>query len=772
MVFRRRSASRWTAWLLLAAFVALAGVTADAWRQQVRSQNEQAFVAQAASVGASVTTAVRRMDDLTLAARTLLAAQPGLTNAGFARWYRSMDVAHRFRGVAGFGYTELVPRSGLKAFAAGDRSFRLFPPGPRPSYCFARLGVFGANAGDSALELGVPGLDLCAMTDQLAETRDSGRFGAIVVTSQGHDLFEVIAPVYRGGGVPATRTERRRRATGWVVGLFDAEPILRAAVAGQRGVAVSLGREHVSVPETRIPTQTGAAFRTLVNSIQTATDASYGRVPDGRVLRRRFSVQADGRWIVSVTHAAPPGLSSPTVQAGLVFAGWLVVGLLAFFLVQVLSRGRARALRMVEEKTGQLRHQALHDALTGLPNRALIMDRAEGMLARARRDGATPAAMFIDLDGFKAVNDTFGHPVGDELLRAVAARIGGVLRDSDTIGRLGGDEFVVLVEGQPELVAQRILGALRKPFDLGTVSGPVTITTSIGIASGDREAARDLLRDADIALYEAKGAGRNRYAEFRHEMHLAAHDRLTLQTDLREAIARDQLFLVYQPTLDLETGAASAAEALLRWQHAGRGLVPPDEFIALAEESGLIGEIGAWVLERACAQAAAWERPIAVSVNVSARQFDDPGLLETVERALAASGLSGDRLILEITETALMRAPDRTAAVLRDLKALGVLVAVDDFGTGYSSLAYLQQFPVDALKIDRRFVAEGGPLVQTLVQLGRSLGLRTVAEGIEDEAQLEHVRELGCDRGQGYLFAPPLEVAALERFLAARSLVA
>jgi diguanylate cyclase (GGDEF)-like protein len=414
----------------------------------------------------------------------------------------------------------------------------------------------------------------------------------------------------------------------------------------------------------------------------------------------------------------------------------------------------------------------LHDALTGLPNRALIMDRAEGMLARARRDGTTPAAMFIDLDGFKAVNDTFGHPVGDELLRAVAGRIGGVLRESDTIGRLGGDEFVVLVEGEPELVARRILAALREPFDLGTANGPVTITTSIGIAAGTREAARDLLRDADIALYEAKGAGRNRYAEFRHEMHLAAHDRLTLQTDLREAIARDQLFLVYQPSLDLETGAASAAEALLRWQHATRGLVPPDEFIALAEESGLIGEIGAWVLDRACAQAATWPSTIAVSVNVSARQFDDPGLLETVERALAASGLAGERLVLEITETALMRDPHRTAAVLRDLKGLGVRVSVDDFGTGYSSLAYLQQFPVDALKIDRRFVAEAGPLVQTLVQLGRSLGLRTVAEGIEDEAQLAHLRELGCDRGQGYLFAPPLEVAALERFLAERVLVA
>ena len=284
---------------------------------------------------------------------------------------------------------------------------------------------------------------------------------------------------------------------------------------------------------------------------------------------------------------------------------WLVTGLMAFGLVQVLARGRARALKMVEEKTGQLRHQALHDALTGLPNRALIMDRAEQMLVHARRDRTEASAMFIDLDGFKGVNDTFGHPVGDELLRVVATRIAGVLRETDTIGRLGGDEFVVLVEGGAAHIADLILDVLRAPFDLGTGT-PISVTTSIGIATGDRDAAKDLLRDADIALYEAKGAGRNRYAEFRHEMHIAAHDRLALENDLRGAIAREELFVVYQPILDLDTGVITAAEALLRWQHATRGLVPPTEFIALAEESGLIVEIGGWVLETAAQQAAKW----------------------------------------------------------------------------------------------------------------------------------------------------------------------
>jgi diguanylate cyclase (GGDEF)-like protein len=514
-------------WLLLAVFVVLAGLSAALWRAQVQRQNDQAFAAQAASVGASVTTAVRRMDDLTLAARTLLGSEPDLTNAQFDDWYHSMGVDDRFAGVAGFGYVELVREAGKD----------VYPPGNRPYYCLPKLSVAGPGMAGTMSELTVPGLDLCQLTKLLTDTRDSGEFSAFVVTSShGHEMFEVVAPVYRGGGVPSSRGGRRAAATGWIIGLFDAEPILRSSVARQTGIAVSLEREHAAVPENRVPTGAGPAFRTLSETLASASVARFGNVPTGSVLSRRISVEADGRWTVSVTAAAPSGLSSPAVQATFVLLVWLVMGLLAFGLVQVLARGRARALRMVEEKTGQLRHQALHDALTGLPNRALIMDRAEQMLGHARRHNVEVSAMFIDLDGFKGVNDTFGHPVGDELLRRVAGRIAGVLRDSDTIGRLGGDEFVVLVEGGANEIAERILAVLREPFDLGRGTGtPISITTSIGIASGDREAAKDLLRDADIALYEAKGAGRNRYAEFRHEMHIAAHDRLALENDLRGA---------------------------------------------------------------------------------------------------------------------------------------------------------------------------------------------------------------------------------------------
>jgi len=773
----RRHTSTRAAWLILAAFALLAVPVTSKVREQVRGDNERGFDAQAASVGASVTTAVQRMDDLTLAARTLLAANPDLTNHQFAEWYRGMGVDRRFPGVAGFGYTERVSRRRLGRFVdelAADPipgstrgAFELVPPGDRPAFCLARLGV-GAPA---MAELGVSGLDLCALSKLLDSARDSGSFSAFVVSADqrgGAGRFSVIAPVYRGGGVPTTIDARRGRIKGWIIGLFDAGPILRTAVAGQRGVAVSLAREHAAVRDTRVPAGDGAGFRTLLNSLESSSTASYGSVPPGAALRRRFVVEADGRWVVGVSRAAPRGLASADGVAGIAFVGWLVIGLLLSLLVHVMARGRERALRMVDEKTGQLRHQALHDALTGLPNRALIMDRAEQLLSRARRERFEPAAMFIDLDGFKDVNDTLGHESGDELLRAVAARIAGVLRESDTVGRLGGDEFVVLVEGGPEAVANRILEVLREPYELRAADGPVSVTGSIGIASGARDAAKDLLRDADIALYEAKGAGRDRAAEFRHEMRIAASDRMALGNDLRGAIEAGELFLVYQPVHDLSDGEVVGAEALLRWQHPARGLVPPDEFIALAEETGLIVPIGAWVLRTACAQAARWHaggHRIRVGVNVSTRQLEDPALLDSVQRALDAGGLAANALTLEITETALMRDPAHAADVLHALKAYGVRVAIDDFGTGYSSLAYLQQLPVDSLKIDRAFVAGSHALAETLVQLARSLKLRSIAEGIEEESQLEHLRALGCERGQGYLFSPPLDAPAFDRYL-------
>jgi diguanylate cyclase (GGDEF)-like protein len=452
--------------------------------------------------------------------------------------------------------------------------------------------------------------------------------------------------------------------------------------------------------------------------------------------------------------------------------------------VRLLARSRHKALELVAERTGELRYQALHDALTGLPNRALIVDRIEQMLARSRRLLIPVAAMFVDLDNFKDINDTMGHGVGDELLRRVATRLSGVLRDADTVGRLGGDEFVILVEGNsldagPELVAARILDAMREPFHVGPEEhAGFVVTTSIGIAVGSRATAEEMLRDADVALYAAKAAGKNQFALFQPEMQSALQDRLSFEMDLRSALANDQFFLVYQPTFDLRLGTITGCEALLRWQHPTRGLVMPADFINLAEESGTIVDIGRWVLKEATTQAAIWHRMgygLAVAINMSARQLDAEGMVSDVSAALDASGLPPELLVLELTETTLMRDADATARRLHELKALGVRLAIDDFGTGYSSLAYLRQFPVDAMKIDRSFIAEiatspeAGALIHTLVQLGKALGLETVAEGIEQQSQIHHLQLEQCDSGQGFLFARPLSVEGIEEFLVANN---
>jgi diguanylate cyclase (GGDEF)-like protein len=428
----------------------------------------------------------------------------------------------------------------------------------------------------------------------------------------------------------------------------------------------------------------------------------------------------------------------------------------------------------------ELSFLATHDPLTGLPNRTLILDRVEQMLVRSRRSQAPVAALFVDLDNFKSINDTLGHGVGDELLQGVAARLDGVVRATDALGRLGGDEFVVISEelslaAGPELIAERLLEALKHPFKLGAGEETrVTVTASIGIAAGDHTSAEELLRDADIAMYRAKWDGKNRHVVFETGMQDMVQDRMELEMDLREALEKDEFFLVYQPTIDLSDMSPTGVEALIRWKHPVRGIVQPDDFIPLLEETGLITEIGKWVLEEACRQGATWHQagyPIGMAVNVSGRQLDTDQLIDDVEEALSHSGLDPGALTIEITETALMRNVEETARRLTQIKQLGVRIAIDDFGTGYSSLAHLQQFPVDALKIDRSFISglkhnqEGETLIHTLVQLGKSLSIETFAEGIEQQHELSLLQDQDCDNGQGFLFACPLDVPATEKFL-------
>jgi diguanylate cyclase (GGDEF)-like protein len=428
----------------------------------------------------------------------------------------------------------------------------------------------------------------------------------------------------------------------------------------------------------------------------------------------------------------------------------------------------------------ELAYLATHDELTGLPNRTLILDRVTQLLLRARREQTPIAALFIDLDNFKSINDTLGHAAGDELLRAVASRLTAVVRESDAVGRLGGDEFVVIASdltfaSGPELIAERLLEALDQPFKLeGTGDATLKVTASIGVAAGDRACADELLRDADIAMYQAKWDGRHRYMLFESGMQTAVQTRMELEMDLRVALERDEFFLVYQPTFNLRDMSPTGMEALLRWKNPKRGIVQPNDFVPLLEETGLIVEIGRWVLREACLQGVRWREsghPVGVAVNVSARQLDSDEFVGEVRQILGETGLEADSLTIEITETALMRDITQTAERLATIKELGVRIAIDDFGTGYSSMAHLQRFSVDALKIDRSFITqmthnqEGETIIRTLVQLGKALSIETLAEGIEQAHELSLLQGESCDSGQGFLFARPLEVAEAAAFL-------
>jgi diguanylate cyclase (GGDEF)-like protein len=437
------------------------------------------------------------------------------------------------------------------------------------------------------------------------------------------------------------------------------------------------------------------------------------------------------------------------------------------------------------ERTGfqeQLWHQAFHDPLTGLPNRALFRDRLEHALARAGRQIEPVGVLVLDIDNFKVINDSLGHPQGDALLLAVAERLRNCLRSGDTAARLGGDEFTVLVEDVGQLselteVAERIAEALRRPIQLD--GRQVVASASIGIAlSSPNKPAEALMRDADLAMYRAKTNGKARWELFDDTLEVQAMERLDMETDLRRALEREEFCVYYQPIVSLPEGCVVELEALVRWRHPDRGMVQPGAFIPVAEETGLIVPLGQWVLEQACRQARIWRdaasanAKIVMSVNLSARQFQHPTLVADIKRAVRESGLEPKALKLEITESVLMQDAESTLVTLHALKALGIQLAIDDFGTGYSSLTYLKRFPIDTLKIDRSFVdglgqdAQDTAIVRSVVALAKTLNLSVTGEGVETVQQQLHLEELGCDLAQGYMFARPSPPEMLDAMFA------
>ncbi len=722
-----------------------------------------AFHLNSEEIASTLQLAIRHEEDLVIAASAYVASDPHASPAEFDRWATSVQAMARYPELENIGLVKLVPAADLKAFeryiganpvralgastAAPSENFEVLPAGRRPYYCFA---VSGLSRSTSTYI--PPGADYCALAPELIGGRDSGQASYAPFQAGGTATLGISTPIYRGGTVPATVAARRRNFVGWLGELLVPQVVLARALEGHPAVAVSFRYES---HQSHVVFSTGHAPRHAQSA----------------------SINLHNGWRVT-TFAAPwvSGVFGDW-HALTLLVGGVLLSLLFGLLVGLLGTGRRRALALVLEKTRELSHQALHDALTGLPNRALVLDRAQQMLARtARVPGTFAGALFIDIDGFKHVNDNLGHAAGDQLLRVVGERLQRTVREGDTVGRLGGDEFVVLVESASgeaalNLLADRLTEVLREPVELRDGRKLFSVTASIGVAIGQYETPDALLRDADLALYSAKAAGKDRYALFDASMYEGVEDRLALEADLGTALQSDQFFLLYQPIFELASRRLVGVEALIRWQHPERGVIMPDHFIPLAEERGMIIPIGRWVLEQACRQAAIWRSRglrLGISVNVSAQQLGRRGFIEDVGHALRESDIDPALLTLEITETTLTADTAAASEHLEAIRALGVRVAIDDFGTGYASLSQLQRMPVDILKIDRSFVAalegggEGRALLEAIVGVGRALSLSVVAEGIEEPEQLMALQEMGCEMAQGFLLGKPSAAHSIE----------
>jgi diguanylate cyclase (GGDEF)-like protein len=776
----RGSTVRWRRgfWATVAVALLLGGSLAAALgaRAVARSEAGKARLAShlaSNEIASTLTLALQHEEDLVVSASAFVAGNPGASAAGFDRWAESVHAMQRYPELRNLGLVELVPAARLRAFEArlaaapvrplgpdsvgASGPLQILPPGSRPYYCFAVAGL----ARDAASYIPA-GMDYCAIAPTLVSARETGVATYAPVVGGATTSLGVETPVYLGGRAPKTVAARRRAFVGWLGELIVPGVVLARARAGHPSIAV---RFRYSAGHTR------AVF-------------SSGAVPAHAIGRK--IVLGNGWTVQSFAAGVSSSVFASSHALVLLIAGVLLSATLGV-LVLVLATGRRRALTLVHEKTRELSHQALHDPLTGLPNRALVLDRAERMLARtARQPGALAGALYIDIDGFKHVNDNLGHAAGDRLLRIAGERLQEAVREQDTVGRLGGDEFVVLVEASadqvpPDVLADRLTETLREPVELGDDGKLFSITASIGVAAGRYATPDDLLRDADLALYAAKAAGKDRYALFDASLYADAEGRLALEADLSAAVDDEQLFLLYQPIFDLARQRIVGVEALVRWRHPQRGVVAPASFIPLAEESRLIVPIGRWVLEEACRQAASWSAEglgLGISVNVSAYQLNRSEFADDVRAALESSGIEPSTLTLEITETTLVRDVPAACERLREVKALGVRVAIDDFGTGYASLSHLQRMPVDVLKIDRSFVAalnDGGQsreLLAAIIGVGQSLSLSVVAEGIEEHEQRLTLEEMGCEMAQGFLLGHPSAAGDIRELPAQREFTA
>ncbi len=774
---QRIARSRTGIWAAVATLCVLAGILASVLGARAVARNDaaggrEAFQRTSTSIASTLKLALRHEEQLQVSATTFFASHPDATPAEFQAWLRWARTARRYPELDQLALLTLIRASELPAFQARLAGHALavkplgakaatpagghpavVPASDHPYYCLAV-----ADLSRSAAVTPPAGFDYCAQTSALLLSRDAG-VSIYEPTSVGRArALEVVTPVYRGYVTPRSVMGREAASVGWLREVLTPSVMLHQALAGQPGYALRLRHQAGSA---NLAFASGAP---QADAQSTATSFHNG-----------WTVRAFGPAVDTGVFANGHAL--------LVLIGGCLLSLLLGLLVFVLGADR---LRGQAPKTVAAPREDLYDALTGLPNRALMLDRAERILARAGRQSEVIAgALSIEIDWVKDVNERLGRAAGDQLLKIVTQRLEQVIRTGDTVGRLGGDEFVILVESAArgvrlDSLARRVIEALHEPVELEGFGPSFVLTASIGVAFGRYTIPEDLLRDAHLA---AKAAGKDRYTLFNANMRSIIEGRGVLEVELNTALAEGQFFLLYQPIYDLNPRRIVGFEALIRWQHPEQGVLTPADFVPLAEETGLIVPIGRWVLEEACNRAAAWNlgKGVAVgggaragvSVKVSPVQLNRDGFITDIRRALLQSGIEPSLLTLEISEPTVMRGIETAAERLREIKGLGVRIALDDFGSAYASRSDLQRLPLDFLKVDRSSLAASDTedyrswLLETILLAGRELSLTVIAKGIETGEQLASLQAKGCTMAQGLFLGAPAPVDAVEGLLEA-----
>jgi diguanylate cyclase (GGDEF)-like protein len=754
-------------WSLAAALACvIVGALGSVLGSRAVAHNEAAkrrlvFRAWSSEVASKLRLAIQREEDLAASATAFFAANPQASQAQLEGWVKQAQVLRGVRPLQRLSLVAYVRASELAAFgthvlgrssepqevtspARATAALKITPSGQRAFYCLAVAGLARSDP-----RYPVAGVDYCAVSHALLVLRDSGATTFASVLEGTTPALAVDVPVYRG--TPATVSARRQAFVGWFRELLEPDVVLREALPGSVQGAL------------RIRHRTGSS--SVVFSLGVASRGAQTAALD---LGGGWSARTFGPRVDAGVFAYP--------SATWVLAGGCALSLLFGVLALGGGLGGARRPRparpaRVGRRRGAIPEETLYDQLTGLPNRALVMELAKRMVARAsRQSGLLCGALLINIDWFKDINDKLGQAAGDQLLTAVARRLDGVVRASDTVGRLREDEFVVLVESAArgarlDMLARRIVEALNKPVELDDFRPQFHMTASIGVAFGQYLDHQDVLRDAHTAMYAAKAAGKNRYTMFNANMRSTIEGRGLLEAEMNQALLEKQFFAVYQPIRDLRTGRVAGLDAFVRWRHPSRGVLAPADFIGLAEESGLIVPMGRWLLEEVCTQGASWQvcgQPVDMFVRVSAAQLNRDGFVTDVRRALQQSGLEPSSLVLEIAETTVMGDVAAATARLQAIKSTGVRILIDEFDSAYAQRSDLQQMPLDFLKVDRSTLAAFDSeeyrnwLLQAILAFGRDLTLPVIAKGVETLEQMHELRAIGCAFVQGFFVGEPV----------------